>query len=246
MIRQAVIPAGGFGTRLRPYTDAVPKPMVRVLGKPMLEWRIGQFRKYGVSEFFLTLNYLPEVVVNYFGDGSKFGVKINYFFEDQPLGTAGALKKMSGQLDALFFYGYGDVLAFIDYKKMQEAYVGKKNPIGMQHTQRSEDYRDADVVEIDADGKYFAIHPKPHAESYVNPVYRMQGTLILDKKITAFIPDGIASDLGRDILPKILVAGKNFYAYESDEEVVWVDTAEKLHEVEAYLTQKRQIDRRDN
>src|ERR1700722_16464989 len=99
MIKQAIIAAGGFGTRLRPYTDTVPKPMLPVLGKPVLEWSVEQFKKAGVTNFFFTLHYLPEVVMDYFGDGSKLGVKINYFIEKEPLGEAGAIKKLEPQLD---------------------------------------------------------------------------------------------------------------------------------------------------
>src|SRR5271169_806899 len=84
MLKQAIISAGGLGTRLRPYTDMMPKPMISILGKPMLEWHIEQFKKFDITEFFVTLYYLPHVIINYFGDGSKFGVKMNYFIEKEP------------------------------------------------------------------------------------------------------------------------------------------------------------------
>jgi len=93
MIKQAIISAGGFGNRLRPTTDTMPKPMIPILGEPMLLWHVMQFKKHGVTEFFFTLHYLPEVVMNYFGDGSKFGVKMHYFVEQSPMGSAGAIKK---------------------------------------------------------------------------------------------------------------------------------------------------------
>ena len=121
---------------------------------------------------------------------------------------------------------------------MQDVYVGKKNPIGIQHTQKSDDYTDADVVEIDSDGKYIVIHPKPHEQKYPNSTYRMQGTFILDKKVIAYIPDGKPFNVGNELLSKLLEAGENFYAYESDEEVIWIDTPEKWREVEAYLKKR--------
>src|SRR5271156_792666 len=99
MIKQAVILAAGLGTRLKPYTDTMPKPMIPILGKPMLQWHVEQFKKHGVTEFFFNLHYLPEVIKNYFGDGSKFGVKIHYFAEQEPLGTAGAIKEFESQLN---------------------------------------------------------------------------------------------------------------------------------------------------
>ena len=90
-IKQAVISAGGFGTRLRPTTDTIPKPMLPIAGKPMLERNIEQFKKHGVTEFFLTLHYLPEVITDYFGDGARCGCTIAYLRERAPLGTGGPL-----------------------------------------------------------------------------------------------------------------------------------------------------------
>lgn len=241
MIKQAIITAGGFGARLRPHTETTPKPMIPVLGKPMLQWRLEQFRKFGVTEFFFTLSYLPDAVTNYFGDGSKFGVKINYFLESEPLGTAGALRKIEDQLDPIFFYGYGDVIAGIDYEKMEAEYAGKADAIGMQHTQTSDDYSDADVVELDGSGKYIAIHPKPHAEKYPNPVARMQGTFILDKKILTYIPVDKPSNFGNEVIPSVLAGGEHFYAYESDEYVAWIDTEEGWKKVEEEMRKRLAI-----
>jgi len=184
MIKQAVISAGGFGTRLKPFTDTMPKPMIPILGKPLLEWHIEQFKKHGVTEFFMTLHYLPEVVMNYFGDGSRWGVKIKYLIEDEPLGSAGGIKKFEHDLGPLFFFIYGDMVSLMDYSKMSEAYAMKKDPIGMQRMKKTDDYADADVAELDASGKFIKIHAKPHAEKYPN-AYRMRGSFILDKKILA-------------------------------------------------------------
>lgn len=235
MIKQAIISAGGFGTRLRPYTDTIPKPMLPVLGRPVLEWSVEQFKKYGVEEFFITLHYLPEVVMDHFGDGSKFGVKINYFVEKEPLGEAGAIKKLEPQLDQLFYYIYGDMLTLVDYGKMAVAYATKKNPIGMERMESSDTYADADVAELDADGRFLAIHPKPHTQKYPN-AYRTRGSFIFDKRILSYLPGGQPFTLNRQLIPLALAAGENFYAYECGEYSKAFDTVEKWHEVEAYLT----------
>ncbi len=234
MIRQAVISAGGLSTRLRPATDTMPKPMVPILGKPMLLWHLAQFKKYGVEELFLTLHYLPEVVTDYFGDGSKFGVKIRYFVEREPLGSAGALKQFEGNLGKLFYFIYGDVFSLMDYGKMEAAYRTKEDPIGMQRMKKTGDYADADVAEIDAAGRFVAIHAKPHDHWYPN-AYRMRGSFILDKKALAYIPENTPFDLGKQLLPKIVAEGKNFYSYECDDYSKGIDTMEKLKEVEGYL-----------
>lgn len=234
MIKQAVISAGGLGTRLRPITDTIPKPMIPILGKPMLEWHVEQFKKHGVKEFFFSLHYLPEVVMHYFGDGSRFGVKINYFVEKKPLGSIGAIKKFEGQLDKTFYYIYGDTFSLMDYSKMSKEYGQKENPIGMQRMKRTDDYGDADIAELDEDGRFVKIHSKPHTKKYPN-AYRMRGSFILDKKILSHIPEDTVFDLGRQLLPKVVAAGENFYAYECDDYSKGIDTLEKLREVIAFL-----------
>ena len=125
-IKQVVILSAGLGIRLKPITNTIPKPMLPLLNKPMLQWNIEQFKKYGINEFFINLHYLPEVIKNYFGDGSKLGVKITYSFEPEILGTAGALKRFKDKLDKVFFLIYGDILSLVDYTKMAE--VWNKNP----------------------------------------------------------------------------------------------------------------------
>ena len=131
MIKQAVILCAGLGTRLRPYTDTMPKPMIPILGKPMLEWHIMQFKKYGVQEFFINLHYLPDVITDYFGDGSRWGVKIHYHFEPEILGTAGGVKSFEKMLDDSFFLIYGDTFSLVDYGRMEDAWNEKKCAIGM-------------------------------------------------------------------------------------------------------------------
>ena len=98
-ITQAIILSAGFGTRLRPLTDSMPKVMVPLAGKPLLEHHILQLKKHGVTEFFINLHYLPDVITKYFGDGSKLGVKIHYVLEaPEILGTAGGVKSFEKNL----------------------------------------------------------------------------------------------------------------------------------------------------
>lgn len=113
------IMAGGFGTRLRPLTDHCPKPMLNVGGKPMLETIILQFKKQGFHNFYLSTHYLPEVIHNHFGDGSKFDVSIEYVYENQPLGTGGALGLLPETMpDLPLLMINGDVLTSVNYGKL--------------------------------------------------------------------------------------------------------------------------------
>jgi mannose-1-phosphate guanylyltransferase/phosphomannomutase len=99
---KAVIMAGGKGTRLRPLTCNTPKPMVPLLDRPVMEYTIELLKKHGITDIAVTMQYLPEVIRNYFGDGSEYGVRLRYFEEDSPLGTAGSVKNAEMFLDETF------------------------------------------------------------------------------------------------------------------------------------------------
>ena len=234
-IKQAVILCAGLGTRLRPLTDTMPKPMVLVLGKPLLEWNIEQFKKHGVTEFFINLYYLPDVIRDYFGDGAKWGVKINYFQEKEILGTAGGVKNFANMLDESFFLVYGDMLSLVDYSKMAEEFAKyPADAIGMQKMQRTDNYADADVAELAKDRSFARIHPKPHSEKYPN-AYRMKGVFILKKEILDYIPANTFYEIGKQLLPDVVGAGKKFYSYECADYTKGIDTMDKYREVEDYL-----------
>ena len=254
-IKQAIILCAGLGTRLRPLTDTTPKPMLPLLGKPMLEWNIEQFKRHGVSEFFINLHYLPEVIKNYFNDGSKWGVKIHYHLEPEIRGTAGGVKGFStgggslstGQagssggeynLGDTFYLIYGDMLSLVDYSKMAESFWAKDDPIGMQRTKKTDDYADADVAEVDENLKFIKIHPKPHTEKYIN-AHRMRGVFIFKKEILSYIPEDQAYEIGKQLLPSVVDQGKNFYGYECNEYSKGIDTIDKYQEVEEYLKSKQ-------
>ncbi|ESP95107.1 nucleotidyltransferase family protein [Pseudoalteromonas luteoviolacea] len=113
------IMAGGFGTRLRPLTDSCPKPMLRVGGKPMLETLINHFKASGFYKFYISVHYLPEVITEYFGDGSQFGVEITYVYEDKPLGTGGALSLLPDDIPkSPLIMVNGDILTNVDFAKV--------------------------------------------------------------------------------------------------------------------------------
>lgn len=233
-IKQAVILCAGLGTRLRPLTDTLPKPMIPVLGKPLLEWNIEQFKKHGVTEFFINLYYLPDVIRDYFGDGAKWGVKIVYFQEKGILGTAGGVKNFAGKLDEAFFLIYGDMLSLMDYSKMAEEFAKLPDAVGMQKMQRTDNYADADVAELAKDGSFARIHPKPHSEKYPN-AYRMKGVFILKKEILDYVAPNTFYELGKQLLPDIVSRGEKFYSFECEEYTKGVDTMDKYQEVEDFL-----------
>jgi len=235
MIKQAILLCGGKGTRLRPYTYAMSKQMIPILGKPLTEWNIVQFKKHGVTEFLINLHTMPEVMKNYLGDGSRWGVKITYNYELEPPGTAGSIKQFEKYAEDEFFVIYGDMMSLVDYLKMERTWREKPaGAIGMQKVQRMDDYADADVVELAHDGKFAAIHPKPHTEKYPN-AYRMRGVFIMKKKILSYIPKDVYYEIGKDLLPDVIRRGEAFYGYECGDYSKGIDTVEKWKEVEDYL-----------
>ena len=115
---KSIIMAGGKGTRIASVKSDVPKPMIPIAGKPILEWQIENLRNCGLTDITLVIGYLGFVIQEYFEDGSKFGVNIDYFVEDTPLGTAGALIKMNLTEDFLLLCG--DVIIDVDFIRFIE------------------------------------------------------------------------------------------------------------------------------
>jgi NDP-sugar pyrophosphorylase family protein len=208
--------------------------MLPLLGVPMVEWNIRRFREYGVTEFFINLHHLPDVLRNCLGDGSRLGVHIHYHLEPTLLGTAGGIKSFEDQLDEEFFLIYGDIFSHVDYGAMEQAWRKKPVAVGMQRIAQAAEYSDADVVELGGDGRVVKIHPKPHTTSYPN-AYRMRGVFILRREILAGIPVGRHYEIGKDLLPSVIAEGKSFYGYVSRDYSKGIDTLDKWKEVEAYL-----------
>ena len=119
---KAVILAGGFGKRLKPLTDEIPKPMIEVLNKPIIEWQIRWLKDHGVNEFILCVGYLKEYILDHIGSGNGLGVYAYYTVEDKPLGTAGALKNAENLLmsEEKFFMLNGDVLTNVNPIQMKQ------------------------------------------------------------------------------------------------------------------------------
>lgn len=113
-LKTAVILAGGEGTRLRPLTYEIPKPLIPVKGKPLMEHTLDLLRKYEIKEVIISVGYMAEKIIEHFGDGSKFGIKIEWIVEDKPLGTAGPLRLLRNKAKDTFLLIWTDVLAEVD------------------------------------------------------------------------------------------------------------------------------------
>lgn len=210
---KAVIMAGGFGTRLMPLTKEEPKPMIKLIDKPVLEYIIELLKKHRITEIAITLGYLPDKITVYFGDGTKFGVNITYFYENTPLGTAGSVKSTRDFVGEDFLVISGDCYTEINLSKAIEFHyaVGSPFTIVCQPHNNPVGYG---VLEVGFDHKITAFIEKPEK---VKPGLINTGIYVIDKKTLDLIPDGFY-DFGKNLIPRLV--GKAYactdYAFWSD------------------------------
>jgi NDP-sugar pyrophosphorylase family protein len=186
---KAVILAGGKGTRLRPYTKIFPKPLVPIDDKPVLEIIINQLSRNGFTEIIMAVGHLSELIQAFFGDGSKFGVKIIYSREDEPLGTAGPLLKVQDELQETFLMMNGDVLTTLDIKELIN-YHKTENAMATIALNGREVKIDYGVVETDEDSTINNWLEKPTIDYQVS-----MGLYILEPEALNYIPKDQAFDL---------------------------------------------------
>ncbi len=220
-----VIIAGGRGTRLG--LNDIPKPMVKIGSVPLLEHHINLAREYGIEEIYLLSGYLSEVITDYFGDGSKFGVRITHIIEDVPLGTAGAIKQLEDKINERFMIFYGDVLLDFDISSFIHFDSTMESIVTIIVHPNDHPY-DSDLVEINDENIITAFHSKPHDRNrfYQNMVNA--GVYILSPEIFEFIPVDKPSDFGKDIFPLLMTSNKRIGAYKSAEYIKDMGTADRL------------------
>ncbi|MBY0223488.1 MULTISPECIES: nucleotidyltransferase family protein [Sporosarcina] len=178
---KVVLMAGGLGTRLRPLTESIPKPMLNVGNKPILETIIEGFKNYGFEQFILTVNYKKEIVKDYFQDGSHLGVNIGYIEEDKRLGTAGALSLLAEIPDQPIFVMNGDLLTKINFEQLLDFHLEAESKATM--CVREYEYQiPYGVIETEND-RLLSIVEKPVHKSFVNA-----GVYVLNSEALEYIP----------------------------------------------------------
>lgn len=240
-IKQAVLLSAGLGTRLREVTgNTIPKVMLPLLGKPLLQWHIEQLKKHGVKEFFINLHYLPETIAKYFGDGSKFGVKITYALETPEIrGTAGGIKNFDGLLHDQFLVLYADTFYEIDFGRLVNFYSSLPAPIGMTTARRTDHPLDSDLAVVGNDGRVLKFLIKPHKE-LPKDYWGTSAPYIFSKKALEYIPKGKYYEIDHNLVPELLALGFNYYACPLIEGEFRKDigTPERYREVQKYLLEK--------
>lgn len=234
---KALILAGGRGTRLGKLTKAVPKPLLKIAGKTVLEYQIELLRKYAVREIIVLISHLGHKIKDYLGNGKKWGVTISYLEEIKPLGTAGGVKKIEQSLLDDFLVLYGDVLLNVDLARFIRHHIKNKanDPqcVGTLMTHPNNHPWDSDLVEIGEGNKIIKFLSKPHPDSLLYRNIVNGGLYILSPKICTHISKDQASDFGRDIFPAIVQNKTHaLYAYHSPEYLKDMGTPHRLHEAE--------------
>lgn len=224
---KAVIMAGGEGSRLRPLTCTRPKPMVPVMNRPCMEYIVELLRSYRITEIGVTLQYLPDDIRDYFGNGANYGVNLRYFVEDVPLGTAGSVKNAASFLDETFIVISGDALTDCDLKEAYDFHRerGALATLVLTPVNCPLEYG---VVITDRQGRITRFLEKPGwGEVFSDTVNT--GIYILEPEVLDCIPEGKMFDFSKDLYPTLLAEGKPLYAFVT--KGYWCD----IGSIEAYL-----------
>lgn len=226
---KAMILAAGAGTRLRPLTDTVPKPLLPIAGEPLLVHMLRWLQRYDVTEIALNLHHLPEVIQDALGDGSQLGVDLVYSFEPELRGTAGAVKALESFFDETFVIVYGDLLldidlaALVDYHRARHAVL----TIGLK---RTDDPPSQGMVALDSAGKLTRFAEKP-AQWPNDQRTANAGVYIVEPSALDLVPDDRPSDWGHDILPLLIAQGEPVYGQLVDGPLVDIGSIEVYERV---------------
>ncbi len=228
---KAVIMAGGEGTRLRPLTCGRPKPMVPIANRPVMEHIVELLKYHGITDIAATLQYMPDMIKKYFGDGSAFNVKMRYYIETKPLGTAGSVKNAENFLDDTFLVVSGDALTDIDIKSAFEYHKSKKAMVTII-LKRVDIPLEYGVVVVDKDGRIIRFLEKPGwGEVFSDTVNT--GIYILSPEIFKYMKPNQIFDFSKDLFPILLSENKPLYGYITEN--YWCDIGDtsaynKAHE----------------
>lgn len=237
---KAIILCAGRGERLMPLTQNIPKPMIKIKGKPILWYNISLCKKYGISDIAVNTSYLPEKIKDYFEDGKEFGVNIVYSYEPELLGTSGALNNFRDFLDDDFIVIYGDCVSNIDFGKMLE-YHKKNKPIAtIALRKKPKEYKTQSLILADEQLNIINFLEKPSQElvDKFSSEFKLinSGIYILSPKILAYIRDGF-SDFGYNIFPLLIEKKEKIKGFMIDEFFY-----REIGTVEKYMLAKKEVE----
>ena len=227
---KVVIIAGGQGTRIASVNSEIPKAMIPINGKPIIEYQVELAKRYGFHDFLFIIGYLGDQIESYFQDGSQWGVNISYFHETTPLGTAGALGLLRNQLTEDFFVFYGDTVMDFDMLHMLNYHRTNQADATLFLHPNDHPY-DSDIVDIDAQGKVRGFHHKPHPDGFIAHNMVNAALFIFSPKILTAIEPGVKCHIEKHVLPRCIAGGMNLYGYVSAEYIKDMGTPDRYYAV---------------
>ncbi len=227
----AVIQAGGKGTRMVNLTnDVIPKPMLLLNGKPLILWQIENLSKFGVERFIIIIGHLGFMIKEYFGDGSKFGVYIEYIEEKTPMGSAGSLFGLKSKNNSDYILIFGDVMFCLDWNKMIAFHEKHHRMVTLLAHPNSHPY-DSDLLLINDNSRVVGINSKESSRDYWYNNCVNAGIYIFKKELLDLISKPEKTDFEKDILVPILEKG-SVYAYITPEYVKDVGTPKRFYDAQ--------------
>lgn len=224
---KAFILAAGLGTRLQSLGVNLPKVMMSVGGQPLLQHHLRLLRSQGITELIVNLHHLPEAVTDYFGDGSRFGVRIAWSHEPVLLGTAGAVKRMEAQLrDGTFLVMYGDNLVRLDFGPLLAFHRKREAEVTVALFETDEPWT-AGVVETNPAGRVTRFVEKPDRDAVTSNLVNA-GIYVMEPGVLEAIPAGVFQDFGRDVFPRLLEQNRAVYAMKPVAYIQDIGTPERL------------------
>lgn len=225
---RAVIMAGGKGTRLAALTkDEIPKPMISIMGKPLLEWQIDQLKSNGITEVIMVIGHLGHKIKAYFGDGKAYGINVKYVEEREPLGTAGAFFFLKEYIEERYFLlVFGDVFFNIDIFRM-ERYHLQREAVATLFVHPNSHPFDSDLVTVNSSGRVENLDSKHNVRDYWYDNCVNAGFYILNREICENVAKPEKTDLEKDVLCPLIKSGE-VYGYRSPEYIKDVGTVERI------------------
>lgn len=227
---KVVIIAGGQGTRIASVNSEIPKAMIPINGKPIIEYQVELAKRYGFHDFLFIIGYLGDQIESYFLDGSKWGVNISYYHETTPLGTAGALGFLKEVLTEDFFVFYGDTVMDFDMLHMLSYHRSKQADATLFLHPNDHPY-DSDIVDIDPQGQVRGFHHKPHPDGFIAHNMVNAALFIFSPKVLEQIEIGVKCHIEKHILPRCIQSGMNLYGYVSAEYIKDMGTPDRYYAV---------------
>ncbi|MBR2861036.1 MAG: NTP transferase domain-containing protein [Clostridia bacterium] len=216
---QAIILAGGIGSRLKPLTENLPKPMIPLLNKPLMEYTVELLKRHNLTNIGVTVMFLPQKIKEHFADGNAWRIDMSYFQESTPLGTAGSVKMAENQLEETFLVISGDALTNVDLTKILEFHNSKEADVTIVLS-KQENPLEYGVVLTDKEGRVTSFLEKPQWENVVSNTVNT-GIYVINKSVLSKVPKNQFFDFSRDLFPLLMQENAKIFGFITED--YWCD-----------------------